>query len=182
MIGGEVNIGARLQQAAEPREVLVGSTTHELVKERSSSARCERSARRSPTARSPRGPCPAGAAIDAIDDPVRRSSPRARAADRHSERVRERRRAHLVTLLGEPGIGKTRVVEEFLDALDDDVTVLSGRPSQYEEQVTFWPLGQMVLTAIEGDEDMPAEELLERLRGSAAEWVGPEEAEKVAHR
>ena len=79
-----------------------------------------------------------------------------------------------MTLLGEPGIGKTRVVEEFLDGVDDDeVTVLSGRPSQYEEQVTFWPLGQMILTAIDGNEDMPSEELLERLQRAAAGWVGP---------
>ena len=88
-----------------------------------------------------------------------------------------------MTLLGEPGIGKTRVVEEFLDGLDDDVTVLSGRPSQYEEQVTFWPLGQMILTRDRrATEDMPAEELLERLRLAAAAWVGPEDADKVAQR
>ena len=43
------------------------------------------------------------------------------------ERVKVRERAHLVTLLGEPGIGKTRVVEEFLGGLlDDDVKVLAG--------------------------------------------------------
>ena len=33
VIGAEVNIGARLQQAAEPGEVLVGPTTHQLVKD-----------------------------------------------------------------------------------------------------------------------------------------------------
>ena len=33
VIGGEVNIGARLQQAAAPDEVLVGPTTHQLVKD-----------------------------------------------------------------------------------------------------------------------------------------------------
>ena len=46
------------------------------------------------------------------------------------ERVQERGRAHLVTLLGEPGIGKSRVVDEFLDGLPDEVTVLTGRPSR----------------------------------------------------
>ena len=98
------------------------------------------------------------------------------------ERVQERGRAHLVTLLGEPGIGKTRVVEEFRDGLGEQITVLSGRPSQFEEQVTFWPLGQMVLNAIDASGDVPDEELVARLRQAAIGWVGAGSAEKVAHR
>ncbi len=183
VIGGEVNIGARLQQAAAPDEVLVGSTTHQLVK-----GAVEFGEMRTIVPKESDGEIPAW--------PVTRLAPRSTRStipfvDRRrelallsdtSERVRERSRAHLVTLLGEPGIGKTRVVEEFLDGLDDDVTVLSGRPSQYEEQVTFWPLGQMILTAMRGDESMPSEELLDSLREAAAVWVGPKDAEKVAHR
>ncbi len=98
------------------------------------------------------------------------------------ERVQERRRAHLVTLLGEPGIGKTRVVEEFRDGFGDDVTVLSGRPSQFEEQGTLWPLGQMIRNAVDAGGYVPTEELEDRLRQAAIEWVGPEGAGKVAHR
>ena len=183
VIGGEVNIGARLQQAAAPDEVLVGSTTHQLVK-----GAVEFGEMRMIVPKEFDGEIPAWPVIRLAPRSTRSTIP---FIDRRrelallsdtSERVRERSRAHLVTLLGEPGIGKTRVVEEFLDGLDDDVTVLSGRPSQYEEQVTFWPLGQMILTAIEGDEDMPSEELLDRLREAAAGWVGPKDADKVAHR
>ena len=89
------------------------------------------------------------------------------------ERVQERRRAHLVTLLGEPGIGKTRVVEEFRDGLGDEVTVLSGRPSQFEEQVTFWPLGQMIRNAVDGGGYVPTEELEDRLRAGGDRVGGP---------
>ena len=55
-----------------------------------------------------------GGAARRSPDPAREPAPRARAAADTFERVQERGRAHLVTLLGEPGIGKTRVVEEFL--------------------------------------------------------------------
>ena len=184
VIGGEVNIGARLQQAAAPDEVLVGPTTHQLVKDA-----VEFGEMRTIVPKEFDGEIPAWLVLRLAPRSTRSTIP---FVDRRrelalltdtSERVRERSRAHLVTLLGEPGIGKTRVVEEFLDGVDDDeVTVLSGRPSQYEEQVTFWPLGQMILTAIDGNEDMPSEELLERLQRAAAGWVGPEDADKVAQR
>ncbi len=73
------------------------------------------------------------------------------------ERVRVRERAHLVTLLGEPGIGKTRVVEEFLAGLPEGVRVLAGRSSAFEEEVTFWPLAQMVYREIGAERGAPDE-------------------------
>ena len=183
VIGGEVNIGARLQQAAGPGEVLVGPTTHQLAKDAAEFGEMR-------TIR----PKEADSEITAW--PVIRLAPRSTRStipfvDRRRElalltdtfeRVQERRRAHLVTLLGEPGIGKTRVVEEFRDGFGDDVTVLSGRPSQFEEQGTLWPLGQMIRNAVDAGGYVPTEELEDRLRQAAIEWVGPEGAGKVAHR
>ncbi len=183
VIGGEVNIGARLQQAAASGEVLVGPTTHQLAKDAVEFGEM-------------RMIRPKEFDSEIAAWPVIRLAPRTTRStipfvDRRRElalltdtfeRVQERRRAHLVTLLGEPGIGKTRVVEEFRDGLGDDVTVLSGRPSQFEEQVTFWPLGQMIHNAVDGGGYVPTEELEDRLRQAAVEWVGPEAARKVAHR
>ena len=80
------------------------------------------------------------------------------------ERVRVRERAHLVTLLGEPGIGKTRVVEEFLAGLPEGVRVLAGRSSAFEEAVTFWPLAQMVYREIGTDRGASDEQVHDRLR------------------
>ena len=84
VIGGEVNIGARLQQAAEPGEVLVGSTTRQLVKDAVEFGEMRMIAPEGVRRRDRRvAGDPSGAALDALDDPVRGSAPRARAADRH---------------------------------------------------------------------------------------------------
>ena len=112
MIGAEVNLGARLQQAAAPGEVLAGDSTVQLAR------RC-------------RWPSGSRAPIEAkgFDGPMTAwpvEGVRGRIVDRRRiafvnrrrelsllddvfERAASRERAHLVTLLGEPGIGKTRV-------------------------------------------------------------------------
>ena len=75
----------------------------------------------------------------------------------------ETSRAHLVSLLGEPGIGKSRVAEEFLDGLPEGTKVMIGRASPYEEDVTFAPLAQMLLHELGERDDAPADELLARV-------------------
>ena len=54
----------------------------------------------------------------------------------------------LVTLVGAPGIGKSRLLFELYAALDDDPEVFAnwrqGRSLPYGEGVSFWALGEMV--------------------------------------
>jgi class 3 adenylate cyclase/tetratricopeptide (TPR) repeat protein len=54
----------------------------------------------------------------------------------------------LVTVTGEPGVGKSRLIWEFKSALDDDPEILAfwrqGRCLPYGEGITFWALGEMV--------------------------------------
>ena len=57
------------------------------------------------------------------------------------------RRAHLVSIQGIPGIGKSRLVwefEKYLDGLADRFYWHQGRSPAYGEGVTFWALGEMV--------------------------------------
>ena len=98
------------------------------------------------------------------------------------ERAKVRERAHLVTLLGEPGIGKTRVVEAFLGSLEDDVKVLAGRSTPFEEEVTFWPLAQMVYREIDRDRGAPEDEVADLLRAFVAEWVDDDDVDEAARR
>ena len=63
------------------------------------------------------------------------------------ERVRREREPQLVTLVGVPGIGKSRLVYELfrhVDAEPDLTTWRQGRSLPYGEGVSFWALGEMV--------------------------------------
>jgi len=53
----------------------------------------------------------------------------------------------LITIIGEPGIGKSRLVTELRTALDDRpdlITWRHGRCLPYGEGITFWALGEIV--------------------------------------
>ena len=146
VIGAEVNLGARLQQAAVPGEVLAGDPTVQLT-----ASSVDYGEPRAIDAKGFGGPI-TGRPVRAV---------RARVVDRRRitfvdrrrevsllrdvfERAASRRRAHLVTLLGEPGVGKSRVVTEFLAGLPSETRVLIGTSSPFEEDVELWPLAQMV--------------------------------------
>ncbi|MET0801434.1 MAG: AAA family ATPase, partial [Actinomycetota bacterium] len=183
VIGAEVNKGARLQQAAKPGEVLVGETTRQLVR-----GEVEFGELRLIEAKGFEGPLRAWPALRIIGSTTRRSTS---LVDRRRElalltdtfeRVRVRERAHLVTLLGEPGIGKTRVVEEFLGGLPEGVRVLAGRSSAFEEEVTFWPLAQMVYREIGAERGAPDEQVRDRLRSFVREWVDEGDVDEAASR
>ena len=68
-------------------------------------------------------------------------------------------RAQLVTIYGDPGIGKSRLTRELLawaDAHGDGVTVLKGRCLPYGEAITYWPLAEILKSYTEVlDSDPP---------------------------
>ena len=62
-------------------------------------------------------------------------------------RVRVDRSPQLVTLVGVPGIGKSRLVTELGEAVADDEEIITwryGRCLPYGNGVTFWALGEIV--------------------------------------
>jgi class 3 adenylate cyclase/tetratricopeptide (TPR) repeat protein len=183
VIGAEVNIGARLQQAAAPDEILAGDVTQELAAWAVEFAEPRKIAAKGFEAAINAWPV-LGLRTGARRDPSRLSL-----VDRRREltllddtfgRVAGRSRAHLVTLLGEPGIGKTRVVEAFLERLPEGTRILAGRSSPFEEEATFWPLAEMVYTQIGGDRGSPDGEVLERLRAFTGSLVEPDEVDRAA--
>ena len=56
------------------------------------------------------------------------------------------RSCQLFTILGTPGVGKSRLVEEFVGSLGE-ATVLRGRCLPYGEGITFFPVGEVVKEA-----------------------------------
>jgi DNA-binding SARP family transcriptional activator len=59
-------------------------------------------------------------------------------------RATRERRAHLATIFGEAGIGKTRLVQELARSLHGEARVLTGRCLSYGEGITYWPLREIV--------------------------------------
>ena len=94
-------------------------------------------------------------------------------------RAREERQPQLVTLVGVPGMGKSRLVFELFKVVDEDPELIfwrQGRSLPYGEGVAFWALGEMVKAQAGILESDGAAEAEEKLRRSAADLVG-EEAE-----
>ena len=73
-------------------------------------------------------------------------------------------------MLGPAGIGKSRLVREFVASVAGRAQVLSGRCLSYGEGITFWPIAEMAIQAAGIAEDDPPEraraELRELLEGT----------------
>jgi predicted ATPase/class 3 adenylate cyclase len=146
--GEAVRFAKRLEDAAAPNEILIGETTYGLV--------------RDAVVVEPSGPrtLKHGERIDALvvksvlahapgfarrfETPfVGRERERA-ALDTAFGNMVSARACHLLTLLGDAGVGKSRLMLEFTSGLAPDVTVLRGRCLPYGEGITYWPLAEIV--------------------------------------
>jgi class 3 adenylate cyclase len=94
------------------------------------------------------------------------------------ERARGEASPQLVTVVGVPGIGKSRLVAELYGIVDSDPELVywrHGRSLPYGDGVTFWALGEMVKAQtgiLETDGEREAES---KLRATVAELVGERE-------
>ncbi len=165
--GEAVNLAARLQQAAGPGQILLGQGVRRLTAgsvEAESVGPLEvkgwpeplwawRLLRVHDPRRLPFGTPFIGrdAELELLENSFRRV-------------VRDQA-VQLVTVFGEPGLGKSRLVAEFADSLER-VTTLSGRTLPYGEGVTYWPLASMIKASAGITDDNPASEAFEKLRRS----------------
>ena len=150
--GDVVNTASRLQSAAEENQILVDNATYRAT-------RTAIDYREAPPieAKGKTEPVPAWEATQArsrLEVDVQR--PRVALVGRTREvdvlvdalaRVREERSAHLVTLVGEPGIGKSRLVYELFRAVEVEPDLIwwrHGRSLPYGEGVSFWALAEIV--------------------------------------
>lgn len=184
--GQAVNGAARVRQAARPGEILVGSLTHALTR---TAVRYDEV--RQIEARGI-GLISAWPAVSLVNAVPMRSVARAGALVARDEelqlllaierRMREDPRAHLVTIYGPTGIGKSRLAAEFADAIGT-TTVRYGHCLPYGEAVAFWPLREIVYAEAGVAADDSRAEALEKLaRTVAAAAATPEDADPVTRR
>ncbi|MCB9371791.1 MAG: AAA family ATPase [Microthrixaceae bacterium] len=165
-LGDMVNVAARLQSLAGPGEILIGPETRTLVEGRVSVT--DLGPR---TLKGRREPVEV-ARVDDAGTPV--STPSRRVGDfigRHEElgvllgavdRVRDGE-ASVVTVRGEAGAGKTRLLEEFRSRLDDDVQWLEGRAYPYTTNIPYAAVVDLVNRAAGIDERDHAEVVAAKL-------------------
>ncbi|HEV2010015.1 MAG TPA: adenylate/guanylate cyclase domain-containing protein [Candidatus Limnocylindria bacterium] len=180
--GDAVNIAARLQQGADMNEVVVGPLTESLTR-----SAIDYTAREPVVAKGKADPIKAFRALrprSAVPEQARGlPAMRAQLVGRQRElrmllesfaRVRDDRRAHLFTLVGNAGIGKSRLVGEALARIagSDSAHVLRGRCLPYGAGITYWPLMEIVRedAGVTGEDDR--ERALAKLESRTRDLLG----------
>jgi class 3 adenylate cyclase/tetratricopeptide (TPR) repeat protein len=142
--GDAVNVAARLEQAAQPGEILIGSDTLGLVRDAVKAEPVQPLALKGKAER-----IPAFRLLEVSGELARVHA--ARFVGREGEldalrevweRAREEKRCQLFTIAGDPGVGKSRLVAEFLAV--SDARVVQGRCLSYGEGITYWPVVEVL--------------------------------------
>ena len=150
VFGEPLSKGVTLTQIAGDGDILLTDSTHALVAGavRTEPAGGERTCRLVALDELP------ALRLDSAGTIVGRESELA-AARAAFERARAGEEAHLLCVLGEAGIGKSRLAQELSDQLAQEALVLRGRCLSYGDGISFWPLRE-ALTDVAGGESRAA--------------------------
>jgi class 3 adenylate cyclase/tetratricopeptide (TPR) repeat protein len=180
--GDTVNVAARLEQAAEPGEILLGEATYALVRDAVEVGEREELGLRGKT--EPRGARRLRAVKPGLPGHVRRLDAPMIGRERELalleqayERAVQEQSGHLFTVLGAAGIGKSRLLGEFVSRLPSVTRVARGRCLPYGEGITYWPVAEAVKDLAAISDDQSVEDAHQRLIGLLA---GNDDAEIVA--
>jgi class 3 adenylate cyclase len=172
--GDAVNVAQRLEAAAGPGEVLAGERTVAAArgafefgerltveaKGKDAGVACRR-VQRALTLMRPRGIGDLRRAFVGRDDQLEQ-------LQLVYERAVEQGRPQLVTIVGDPGVGKTRLVRElweWLGTRTPEPLRRTGRCLSYGQGITYWPLGEVLKEHFGILESDSPESVLKRLAG-----------------
>jgi class 3 adenylate cyclase/tetratricopeptide (TPR) repeat protein len=166
VVGDVVNVAARLEQAAGPGEVLIGEQTWRLVRD---AATVEPVA---PLAVKGKGDSVVafrllGVRPDILgharhlDAPMVARSVELGLLDTALRTAVAESACHLILVLGPAGVGKSRLVQEFLATVEGQGTVLRGRCVEYGEGLTYWPIAEVIRQAATASGQVGLRDLLE---------------------
>ena len=171
--GDPVNTAARLEQAAPANEVLIGELTYSLVRD---AVEVEPVAPLELKGKAERVPAYRLVAVRGAEGRARRQD--APLVGRQAEMAVLRasfeqaagsRTPRLLTVVGDAGVGKSRLIREFVDTVAERATVVRGRCLSYGEGITFWPLVEVIRGAADIREDDPPPVARQKLRGLVAD-------------
>ncbi|MQA75780.1 MAG: tetratricopeptide repeat protein, partial [Solirubrobacterales bacterium] len=191
VIGDPVNVAARLQGAARPGTVIVGELTHRLTRsaiEYVELGPLELKGKSEPVA-----------AWEAVRAVVRGRAPRAARTstplvgrDDESallfglfERVVRESRPHLVTVIGQAGMGKSRLLSELnrrLGGLENPPAVRLGSCPAYGAGLAYWALGEVVRGTFEIADSDDGESAWGKLERGVARLVAGSDTEEPTER
>jgi class 3 adenylate cyclase/tetratricopeptide (TPR) repeat protein len=167
LTGDTLNTAARLEQAAGPDEILVGEPTYRLVRDA-----IEVEPLDPLDLKGKSQPVPAFRLVRVFGDEQssrRHDAPMVgRDAEQEMllasfERADDERKCLLITVVGEAGVGKSRLVRALIEATGGRARVLRGRCLPYGEGITFWPILSIVREACGISTDDPADVALSKL-------------------
>ena len=170
MVAGDlVNAASRVQAAAEPSTVLVGESTRRATEssiayEDAGAHELKGKAETMPLWRALRVTAlrAGGRKSEGLEAPFVGRDRELRLLKEHFHASADESKAHLASIVGIAGIGKSRLAWElykYLDGITQQVAWHSGRCLAYGEGVTYWALAEMV-----------------RMRAGIAEGEEPEQA------
>ncbi len=168
LIGDTMNTAARLEQAAAAGEVLVGEPTWRLVHhaaeleplpelELRGKAVPVRAWRLVSVARADRR------RTAAVDVPLVGRSDELARLQAAFDGALAARECRLVTVMGSPGVGKTRLAREFDAAVADVASVVEGTCEPTGEGITFLPVAEVIRVLAAIGETDPADVVREKL-------------------
>ena len=176
LTGAVINFARRLAETALPGEILVD---HETVQHSNSALQTRPAEPR--VLRGRHQPVSDLSLLDDVDEPERGPERRTPLVGRKVElerlvaaleRATEERRCVIAALFGEPGIGKSRLAEEFAAQSSETTAIFVGHCVSYGEGATYLPLREIVAQAAG---ERPREQIARLL-------AGDEEGELVAQR
>jgi len=149
--GDAVNVAARLEQKAPVGQVLIGPLTHRLIKDAVIVEAVEPLVLKG---KSEAMPAFRVIEVDQVPGVTRRVETPLVGRDEELTslmgafgRSLEERRCHVVTVFGDVGVGKSRLVAEAVEHLHTRAQIVRGRCFSYGEGITFWPLAEVMREA-----------------------------------
>jgi class 3 adenylate cyclase/tetratricopeptide (TPR) repeat protein len=187
--GDAVHVAQRLEQEADPGEILMGETTYRLVRDAVETDRIDglsvKGKAESLTAhRLIRVETAVPGVARRLDSPLVGRERERRLLGGAYERAVEDRACQLFTVLGAAGVGKTRLVEDFVETVGAGADVLRGRCLPYGEGITYWPVVEMARSLPELERVFTVSEeaslVAERLRPALGERTGAGSSEEIS--